>query len=418
MKRILAYLLFLLPVSVFAEELEGEQLLLQGEITAFLKEVQMTEVEKDGTCIYFTRQGIRYGIDINANDDAPYYLRMWVTYNYDPKKYEAIGLLISIPEVLRYKGIKFAYADDYVVFSHDMFLHDASNFKYSFFKILEYFDLASQEFPTIYAESMKSLNESSISSTSSNANEMPTPSASGSDVIIKYPSIGNASPGLKLEEVILSKNYTKLTITSNGGQSEWCTISKNSYLVCNGIFYNLTNAVGIGISPDKTNYPKSGQIRFQLYFKPLPHDAQSIAFSEGVKDGWFISSISLQKKQSQTVSKITNGVYSFNVPTIETDFHSWELLSIEFKDEYTLVRKRVTPKDTYTYVESDGKEYILDVDTGNKYFLVSSSISTRKVLKDKAPFEFSEVYAAMPKSVKRISIWSGSQFYITNCTIR
>ncbi len=66
-------------------------------------------------------------------------------------------------------------------------------------------------------------------------------------------------------------------------------------------------------------------------------------------------------------------------------------------------------------------EYIEDCDTGKRYFLISSTIGVdpkKTVLYSKSPKTFSDTYQTLPSTVKTISIWSGSDYYVKNLKIR
>lgn len=66
-------------------------------------------------------------------------------------------------------------------------------------------------------------------------------------------------------------------------------------------------------------------------------------------------------------------------------------------------------------------EYIEDADTGRKYYLIKSSIGFEgnpTISHDTNSIEFYEVYPALPATVKRVNISSGSQYYAKNLSIR
>jgi hypothetical protein len=81
----------------------------------------------------------------------------------------------------------------------------------------------------------------------------------------------------------------------------------------------------------------------------------------------------------------------------------------------------VTPKVDKSWINSSQEEFIEDSDTGRKYYLIKSDIgfeNDRKILTSKTEVNFYEVFPALPSSVKRINISSGSQYYVKNLSIR
>lgn len=80
-----------------------------------------------------------------------------------------------------------------------------------------------------------------------------------------------------------------------------------------------------------------------------------------------------------------------NSSKIETQYHSWVVVSIELFPDRTLVHKRVYPKTKETWINSDYSEYIEDSSTGKKYYLKNSSIGlkeNRTILHGQDPYDF------------------------------
>ena len=110
-----------------------------------------------------------------------------------------------------------------------------------------------------------------------------------------------------------------------------------------------------------------------------------------------------------------------NSESIVTSDHKWSAISIQILPTHTVVKKVVTPTSEGTYVNSSQDEYIQDADTGRKYYLQNSSIGfegNKTILLDTKDLVFYEVYPALPSTVKRINISSGSQYYVKNFHIR
>lgn len=106
---------------------------------------------------------------------------------------------------------------------------------------------------------------------------------------------------------------------------------------------------------------------------------------------------------------------------IETSYHKWWAISINLNSNSTVVHKVVVPKTTGTYVCTSKDEYIEDCDTGKRYYIQASSIGiepNRTILHPRESLPFIETYPALPSTVKRINIWSGSDYYARNLQIR
>jgi hypothetical protein len=222
---------------------------------------------------------------------------------------------------------------------------------------------------------------------------------------------------LYISNVSLLKDYTVLEMVSyNGGQYQNCTIDKNSYLSVNGTKYSLLKAEGISYSPQYTDYPgyQSGRevsLTFKLYFKPLPAGTKLFDFSESSAKGWKITDITLDDTTP----------ISLNGNEISTEAHKWKCLSILCQEKQTVIKKVVTPMNKGTYMFSNQGEFIEDADTGRKYYLIKSSIGFEgnpTISLNTNSIEFYEVYPALPATVKRINVSSGSQYYIKNLSIR
>lgn len=128
---------------------------------------------------------------------------------------------------------------------------------------------------------------------------------------------------------------------------------------------------------------------------------------------------SLESKGSVT-SRTGNTLY-LSCPIRETEYHKWWIFTIDLNPSNTILQERVVPKSDNTFVFSDMTEYIEDCDTGKRYPIQSSSLGTRSnptILHGKSAHSFSSTFPALPNSVKRINIWSGSDYYVKNMKIR
>ena len=120
-------------------------------------------------------------------------------------------------------------------------------------------------------------------------------------------------------------------------------------------------------------------------------------------------------------AQATNRISVNNSNILQTDSHYWELVGIELFSDRTVLTKIVRPKTSQTYVFSTKSEFIEDVETGRKYFLSSSDIGLTRFdtfLQNDEARSFTESYPALPKTVKRINVSSGTFYYIKNLKIR
>lgn len=138
------------------------------------------------------------------------------------------------------------------------------------------------------------------------------------------------------------------------------------------------------------------------------------------------SSGSSSYRSGSSTASTTSGTRSGNTvhingPILESSHHKWWATSIDLNSYNTVLHLIVVPKTTNTYVCSTKDEYIEDCDTGKKYYIQSSSIGIdpkRTTLYSKESKSFTNTYPALPSNVKRINIWSGSDYYAKNLQIR
>lgn len=132
------------------------------------------------------------------------------------------------------------------------------------------------------------------------------------------------------------------------------------------------------------------------------------------------SSNSNQTTIGEVIGRNGNRV-SINAPICRTEYHSWWLTSVELNSYNTIVNVTVVPKTNSSWICSTKDEYIEDCDTGKRYYITSSSIGispNKTTLYSKDPKTFSNTFPALPNTVKRISVWSGDDYYIRNLKIR
>lgn len=138
------------------------------------------------------------------------------------------------------------------------------------------------------------------------------------------------------------------------------------------------------------------------------------------------SSGSSSFRSGSSTASTTSGTRSGNTvhingPIIESSHHKWWATSIDLNSYNTVVHKVVVPKTTNTIVWGTKDAYIEDCDTGKRYYAQSCSLGmepNKTTLYSKESKTFTDTYPALPSSVKRINIWSGSDYYAKNLQIR
>lgn len=409
MKKILIGLVLgvLCICSASAQQLNSTQKKLKTEIFNYLKKEVSNLTDYSATDLKFTLNGTTYFVSISESDYSPMYVILYAGFNI-PDTYKKEVVALAAPTLNSYKGVKFYSGDDYIKLQAEMFMNDYKPFATSFHSLISVMSTIRDAFDEAYEKAKPSYTTSSsfTSQFKKNSNEYV------------WPYCRNLSDSkLYISKVSLLKDYTLLEMISyNGGQYQNCAIDRNSYLSVGGSRYTLLKAEGISYSPQFTDYPgyQSGRevsLKFKLYFKPLPSGTKTFNFSESSSNGWQITGITLED----------NASISVHGDEIATDAHRWKCSSIICQEKQTIVKKVVTPKNNGTYMYSSQGEFIEDADTGRKYYLINSSIGFEgnpTISYDTNSIEFYEVYPALPASVKRINISSGSQYYIKNLSIR
>ena len=118
-------------------------------------------------------------------------------------------------------------------------------------------------------------------------------------------------------------------------------------------------------------------------------DEASKIFDVITKMGYVNKGKTMFTKSMMEKLSIENLPINVKIPSniIETSNHKWEVMSVVVDKGITYLNKRVTPKTKTTWVSSDTGEYIEDAQTGQKYYLIESTIGTnyteKKVLNSK-----------------------------------
>lgn len=110
---------------------------------------------------------------------------------------------------------------------------------------------------------------------------------------------------------------------------------------------------------------------------------------------------------------------SFQNAVNENSSFRWELIRIECSATDTKLIKRVIPKINNARVSSSRQSYIEDVETGNKYYLTSSTIAcVPETTAINNELIFIETYQMLPQEVKTINIWARTFYFVENYKIR
>jgi hypothetical protein len=409
MKKILIGLVLgvLCICSASAQQLNSTQKKLKTDIFNYLKKEVSNLTDYSATDLKFTLNGTTYFVSISESDYSPMYVTLYAGFNI-PDTYKKEVVALAAPTLNSYKGVKFYSGDDYIKLQAEMFMNDYKPFATSFHSLISVMSTIRDSFDEAYEKSKPTYTTSS-SFTSAFKRQ-------GNEYI--WPYIKTATDKkLYVSKVSLNKDYTVLDMISyNGGEYQWCSIERNSYLLVNGKKYSLQKAENIAYSPSHTDYPnyQSGNnvsLSFKLYFTPIPSNTTEFDFYESASEGWNVKGITLENAD---IIPVSNSL-------IETVDHKWEVVSVQCQQHQTIVQKKVLPKVSPSWINSSQEEYIEDSDTGRKYYLIKSDIgfeNNRKVLNSKSDVSFYEVFPALPTSVRRINISSGSQYYIKNLSIR
>ncbi|MGN0402514.1 MAG: hypothetical protein ACI4HQ_09705 [Acetatifactor sp.] len=395
--------------AINATQLTPVQKKAKTEIFNALKKYASNLSEEDNETIRFQYAGSTYKAGINLLNPSTLYLTLFLGFNM-PEDYIDEVAVIAAYNAAGGKPVCSMAGNGVLAFSCEMYAKEAKPFVAVLPEMLVALNSSAEKFQEEYEKAVKEyvppFTTNAVSAVESNNNEYIYPKV-----------VSNEDSKLYIEKVTLNPDYTILDMVSyNGRQYQWCSISKNSYIFVNGKRYTMTRADGIAYSPQHTDYPgyDSGRevsLHFRLYFPALPKGSTSFDFSEGSVDGWQIKGVELKHGNN----------YAINGECIETAYHKWDCTAIEIQDGQTIVTKTVHPKSEGTFMFSSQSEYIEDADTGRKYYLMNSSIGFEgapEISYDTNTITFYEVYPALPSTVKRINISSGSQYYVKGIKIR
>lgn len=395
-------------VAMNATQLTPAQTKAKKEIFNALKKYCTNITDDGGESIEFKYNGAKYETSVHMLNPQTLYLSISVVFGL-PEEYIPEVANIAANSAASPKPVCAFAGYGILAFSCEMYAKEVKPFIAVLPEMLQALSSSVENFQEEYDKALKDYVPFSGLSVTTVANDENS---------YIYPKVSsNGDSKLYIERVTLDSNQTVLDMVSyNGREYQWCSISKNSYISVNGKRYNMTRAEGIACSPEHTDFPgcDSGRevsLHFKLYFPALPKGTTSFDFSEGSVDGWQIKGVELKH----------GNAYAINGERIETAYHKWDCTAIEVQDGQTIVTKTVQPKSEGTFMCSSQDEYIEDADTGRKYYLVNSSIGfegSPEISHDTKTITFHEVYPALPSTVKRINISSGSQYYVKGLKIR
>lgn len=395
-------------VAMDAAQLTPAQKKAKTEIFNALKKYGTNISDSGEEVIEFKYNDVKYEVSVHMLNPQTLYLSLSVVFGL-PESYIPEVANIAANAAASPKPVCAFGGRGILAFSCEMYAKEVKPFLAVFPEMLQALNSSVESFQDEYDKALKDYIPVSGASSTSMTTDANT---------FVYPKIGSKGDSkLYIEKVTLDPNYTILDMVSyNGRQYQWCSISKNSYISVNGKRYNMTRAEGIEYSPQHSDYPgwdtgREVSLHFKLYFPALPKGTTSFDFSEGSVDGWNLKGIELKH----------GNAYAINGERIETSYHTWDCTAIEVQDGQTIVTKTVRPKSEGTFMYSSQDEYIEDAETGRKYYLQNSSIGfegSPEISHDTKIITFYEVYPALPSTVKKINISSGSQYYVKDLNIR
>ena len=139
MKKVLFIICLLLPIALSAlsqKKFNDNQLKLRSNIELFLREEgYMPIIDSDGD-IQFKKEGEKYYVIIDERDTSPFYLCLCKFYKYS-ENFTRQNIEKNLSELNLKKGVKLVCFDKNYRYGAEMYLVDAENFKYVFYKLMK-----------------------------------------------------------------------------------------------------------------------------------------------------------------------------------------------------------------------------------------------------------------------------------------
>ena len=219
--------------STSAQQLNSAQKKLKTDIFNYLKKEVTNLSDYSATDLRFSLNGTTYFVSISESDYSPMYVIMYAGFNI-PDTYKKEVVVLAAPTLNAYKGVKFYSGDDYIKLQAEMFMNDYKPFATSFHSLINVMSTIRDAFDEAY-EKAKPTYTTSSSFTSAFKRQ-------GNEYIWPYVKTVTDNK-LYVSKVSLNKEYTVLDMISyNGGEYQWCSIERNSYLLVNGKRYSLQKA--------------------------------------------------------------------------------------------------------------------------------------------------------------------------------
>ncbi|MCD8208260.1 MAG: hypothetical protein LUD72_10020 [Bacteroidales bacterium] len=395
-------------VSVSAAQLTPEQRRVKVEILSYLTKISDNVYGDSEETLSFETMNTKFSVRIVSEEVAPLLITLGLKLTL-PDEFDSDLVGIAAIKATAGMPVSIVSENGYLVFNCGMYVNDASPFLAGFRRMMKALMSSCNNFNDAYQET--------LNSHAPKSEEQPSILRHPDNVFI-FPKINDAGDSrLCITKVTFDSQYTVLDMVSyNGGAYQYCSISKDSYILTNkGRRYTLEKAEGIAYSPGHTDYPNwesenDVSLSFRLYFPPLSEGITSFSFSEG-DEGWQLGDVELEH----------GNLFEVGGTEIETSTHIWNCTSIEIREGQTIVSKVVTPKVYDTYVYSSQEECIEDAETGRRFYLQESSIGfegSPTILQSTYPITFYEVYPVLPANVERINIRFGDSYYVKDLKIR
>ncbi len=103
---------------------------------------------------------------------------------------------------------------------------------------------------------------------------------------------------LDIASIDLNDSATVVTFHARFRPNWWISIAAESYLSVDGKQYPIVSAQGI-TPGEQFTLPESGEAEFTITFEPVPLDAKTIDFSEGMAGGWQLLGIDVTGKKAE-----------------------------------------------------------------------------------------------------------------------
>lgn len=215
--------------------------------------------------------------------------------------------------------------------------------------------------------------------------------------------------------VTISRESTTVLLTIT--DTYWFFHSPQRINLCaNGELYSPIEIEALHTVPEGTE-PVSHIMAqmFKLSYPPLPLGTDTIS----VLDIW----TGLEFTNIEGLALKNGSATEIESKTIATEIHTWTCDKIEIRDDATILTKtcREKPDAGDTEIRSMPEEFIEDADTGDRYYLIQSSIGispSRTALMEETSMTFTESYPALPPTVRRINISNGSgKYFARNLTV-